>query len=64
MTVSYCMRTPFSVLMAIKRLQLGRHFVFQEVAPGHYKIWIGSATERSRSLRKGAAVSAPSQLAA
>jgi hypothetical protein len=44
-------KTPFSVLMAIKRQQLGKHFVFEELTPGEFKVRIGTGAERSHSLR-------------
>ncbi len=51
--ISYAnMKTPFSVLIAIKRQQLGKHFVFDEIEPGQFKVWVGAGTDRSHSLRK------------
>jgi hypothetical protein len=51
--ISYAnMKTPFSVLIAIKRQQLGKHFVFDETEPGQFKVWVGAGTDRSHSLRK------------
>ena len=51
-TLNYAnMKTPFSVLIAIKRQQLGKHFVFEEVATGQYKVKVGTEAERSHSLR-------------
>ena len=51
--ISYAnMKTPFSVLIAIKRQQLGKHFVFEETEPGQFKVWVGAGTDRSHSLRK------------
>ena len=52
-TVNYAnMKTPFSVLIAIKRQQLGKHFVFEELEPGQFKVRVGVGTDRSHSLRK------------
>ena len=51
--ISYAnMKTPFSALIAIKRQQLGKHFVFDEIEPGQFKVWVGAGTDRSHSLRK------------
>lgn len=43
-------KTPFSVMIAIKRLQLKRHFVYKEVSDGVYDLWVGRSEERSKSL--------------
>jgi hypothetical protein len=54
-TVGYVdMKTPFSVLIAIKRQQLGKHYVFEEIETGKFKVRIGVGTDRSHSLRKKA----------
>jgi len=50
--VEYSKKSPFSVIIAIKRLQLKKHFVFTELSPGHFKVWIGTTEERSSSIRK------------
>lgn len=50
-TISYSgKKTPFAVVIAIKRQQLGRHFVFQELETGVYKVWVSTTGERSHSL--------------
>lgn len=50
-TVNYSgKKTPFAVVIAIKRQQLVKHFVFQELEAGVYKVWISASGERSHSL--------------
>lgn len=54
LTVNYGkVKTPFSVVMAIKRHQLKKHFVFREVAAGKFEVWVGDGTERSSRLKPG-----------
>lgn len=45
-------KTPFSVLIAIKRQQLKKHFIFEEISAGRYRVRIGTSAERSVSLRQ------------
>jgi hypothetical protein len=52
LTINYGKRkTPFSVVIAIKRQQLKKHFVFREVSAGIFEVWVGDKTERSISLK-------------
>jgi hypothetical protein len=40
------------VLIAIKRQQLKKHFIFEEISAGRYRVRIGTSAERSVSLRQ------------
>jgi hypothetical protein len=44
-------KTPFSVLIAIKRQQLRKRFIFEKISAGCYRVRIGTSAERSVSLR-------------
>ncbi len=46
-------KTPFAVAIAIKRKQLGKHFVFTAVGEDSFDVWIGDRSQRSRSAIGG-----------